>query len=71
MDTIDGKSIHHRGFSYVHGARLQFFEMPLCRGGLKTCHLAWRAGPNDRLIVSLLRKSGNPQDWEVPVMGFG
>ncbi len=29
MDTIDRKSIHHRGFSYVHGARLQFFEMPL------------------------------------------
>ncbi len=29
MDAIDRKSIHHRGFSYVLGARSQFFEMPL------------------------------------------
>ncbi len=28
MDAIDCKSIHHRGFSDVLGARSQFFEMP-------------------------------------------
>ena len=28
MDAIDRKSIHHRGFSYVLGARSQFCEMP-------------------------------------------